>query len=189
MKKAILVAAAAAALTAGASAQITINVWDDGTDLFMGATGNYDMSNQAVNTRFSGLGLNATMWPATNLHGWETNLGNGSIGYDMVQNGTLTGANGPSGANFVSNSNPFFIFGNTIHFDVNAPVVGSVNELARFDGVTLASLGMILGESASFSWGNGGAAEGGTLNAVLIPAPASVALLGLGGLVATRRRR
>ena len=69
-----------------------------------------------------------------------------------------------------------------------APVFGSVDEFAVFQGVTLASLGMVLGETVTVSWGNGGLNERGTIN-TLVPAPGAMALLGVAGFVSRRRRR
>ena len=191
MCKYVLCAAAAAALTMAANADITMNIWDDGTDLYMSATGNYDMTNATVSTSFSGLGANAVVWATTPLFGWETNLGNLSVGYSAIYSAPLTASgNSALGASFVTNTNPFFFanFTNEIYFDANAPLTGSVNEFARFDGETLASLGMVVGETTTVSWGNGGVNERGTINTV-VPAPGALALLGIAGLAGRRRRR
>jgi len=183
-----LAAAAAATLTMAANADITMNIWDDGTDLFMSATGDYDLT-RAIAFNTTNLGANAAVAPTFPLYGWETGAGT-STGYEAFYVGVLTGTVSVFPATSTTTSNPFFFWNtsNSINFMDTAPVFGSVDEFAVFQGVTLASLGMVLGETVTVSWGNGGLNERGTINTV-IPAPGAMALLGVAGFVSRRRRR
>jgi MYXO-CTERM domain-containing protein len=192
VQKCILTTIGAAALTMSANADITMNIWDDGVDLYMSATGTYDMTNATTTTTYSGLGTNAVMWAGTELYGWES-WGTDSTSQSFVATytGLLTGGDSSITASSVSTTNPFFFanFIGEIYFESTASLTGSVDELAIFSGETLASLGMVAGETVSVSWGNGGLDEGGTINVLgAIPAPGALALLGLAG-IATRRRR
>ena len=194
MRTYALAAAAAATLAMTAHADITMNIWDDGTDLYMSATGDYDMSNAVSTTNFTGLGANAVAWASTDLYGWETDLDftGTSASYEATYSGVFTAtADSALGATSVSTTNPFFFanFSSEIYFTNTAGLTGSVDEWAVFAGETLASLGMVAGETISVSWGNGGINEGGTINTGPVPAPGALAFFGLAGLAAGRRRR
>jgi hypothetical protein len=190
VQKCILTTVGAAALTMSANADITMNIWDDGTDLYMSATGDYDMTNATPNSS-NFLGVNAVMWADTGLFGWESGgTDETSQVFAATYTGSLTATSDLYPADSVSTTNPFF-FANLlgqIYFESTASLIGSVDELAIFNGYTLASLGMVSGETISVSWGNGGFNEGATINTLPIPAPGALALLGLAG-IATRRRR
>jgi hypothetical protein len=190
VQKCILTAVGAAALTMSANADITMNIWDDGTDLYMSATGTYDMTNATPSNSYGGLGAEALMWAGTEGYGWETSYSGSSQGFAATYSGGLTGGDSSYLPSFVSTTNPFFFAGitNEIYFEGTASLIGSVDELAIFSGETLASLGMVAGETVTVSWGNGGLDERATINVLGIPAPGALALLGLAGL-ATRRRR
>lgn len=193
MNKYALTAAAVASLAMTANADITMNIWDDGTDLYMSAVGDYDLSNAVSTSNFSGLGANAVAWASFDLFGWETDLGTGaSDSYEAIYSGVFTAtADSALGATSVTNTNPFFFsnFTSEIYFVSGASLTGSVDEFAVFAGETLASLGMVTGETVGVSWGNGGFNEGGTINTIAIPAPGTLAFLGLAGLAGGRRRR
>jgi MYXO-CTERM domain-containing protein len=192
VQKCILTAVGAAALTMSANADITMNIWDDGTDLYMSATGDYDMTNATIATTYTGLGANAAAAAGLGVYGWETwGSDSTSQGFAAVYSGMLSGTVNAYPASSVSTTNPFFFAGSAseIYFESTASLIGSVDELAIFSGFTLASLGMVAGETVIVSWGNGGLDEGGTINVLgAIPAPGALALLGLAG-IATRRRR
>lgn len=186
MKTFAIVAAAAAALTMTAQADITMNIWDDGTDLYMSATGDYDMTSAVVNPSTFGLGRNATAWGDLGFFGWES--GAGTTTYNADYTGTFSGGDSSS-ATSVMTTNPFwFNTSGTIVFS-NNNLTGSVDELAIFEGKTFASLGLVVGQTINVSWGGQGLNERATINTVAVPAPGALALLGLGGLAGTRRRR
>jgi MYXO-CTERM domain-containing protein len=192
VQKCILTTVGAATLTMSANADITMNIWDDGVNLYMSATGTYDMTNATSSNSYAGLGANALMWASTEAYGWETwGTDETSQGFVATYTGLLTGGDSSPTATTVSTTNPFFFanLSSEIYFESTASLTGSVDELAIFSGATLASLGMVAGETVIVSWGNGGLDEGGTINVLgAIPAPGALALLGLAGL-ATRRRR
>lgn len=170
---------------------IVMNIWDDGTNLYMQATGSYDFSNVTPNSG-AGLGANAKIG-ANQFYGWEAELGSGTESYTIAYIGALTGTGTISPATTVTNSTPFFFFQNTssIVLPTGTPNVGTVNESAVFNGTTLAGLGMLPGETVTVSWGTGGANEGGSINTFApVPEP-STAILGIGvaGLLITRRRK
>jgi hypothetical protein len=176
-------------------ADIVMNIWDDGTNLYMSAAGTYDMTNAASAATFSGLGVNAAVGPTFPLYGWETDLGGGSLGFAATFSGVLSGAVDVFPATSTTTTTPFFFssFTNELYFASGASLTGSVNEFAIFNGVTLASLGMVAGQTVTASWGTGGINERGSISTIAaVPEPATTLIFGsmcLLGLFGNRRRR
>lgn len=175
-----------------ANADIIMTITDDGTDLTMIATGTYDNSGLSAIGSTS-LGINAIVGPQQCCYGWETGVGT-SVNYAASYSGSLTGTSNtfPTSADVITGSNPFFFWhsANRIAFQSSAPLIGSVDESATWYGVTLASLGMVAGESITVSWGNNtGIIQ--TFAAQSVPEPGTLALLGIGlfGMGLARRRR
>lgn len=174
-------------LAGGASAAIVVNITDNGVNLTMTATGTYDFSSLTPNSG-SGLGANAGVGPAIDSggYGWEAS----GVGYILSPfSGTLTGLSNAFPASFVSTTNPFWInvATSSISFGAGTLAVGSVNESATFNGATLASLGMISGQSISATWTGG---DSITIQTSAVPEPSSALLFGFAALgFAARRRR
>jgi hypothetical protein len=187
MRRFVLASAlfAVLSLTSAVSyADITMNIWDDGTDLFMTATGAYDLTNSSPSGFNNSLGFNAAIATNSAFLGWETGGGT-TLGYPATYTGSLTGpTSNVFGATSTTTTNPFFFWGvlDTIQTNSSNPLVGSVNETAVFSGFTLASLGMVAGETVTVSWGTGGVDERGSINTLAssVPEPSSALLLGLG---------
>ncbi len=171
-----------------ANADIIMTITDDGTDLTMTATGTYD--NTGLPAGFSvSLGTTAIVGPNQCCYGWETGVT--AQNYSATYSGSLTGTSNALAADLVSTMNPFFFWhaSNRIVFKQGAALVGSVNESATWFGVTLASLGMVAGESIQVTWG-GNTAIIQTF-AISVPEPGTIALLGIGLLsmgIARRRK-
>ncbi len=173
-----------------ANADIIMIITDNGADLTMTATGTYDNTGLEVLDTIS-LGANAVVAPTICCYGWETSGGN-IYSTGMGYSGALTGTNDAFPADLVSTTNPFFFWSNNnaIVFGIDTPLSGSVNESATFFGVTLASLGMVAGESITASWGNNNAIIR-TVAATPIAEPGTLALVGVGllGMGLARRRK
>ena len=174
-------------LVGGVNAAIVISITDDGTNLTMTATGTYDFS-LLTSTSGSILGANAAVAPTISSggYGWEAN----GVRYTLLPfSGILTGTVNAYPATLVTTTNPFWIDvrNSQISFRTGTLAVGSVNESAIFNGVTLASLGMVPGESISATW-NGG--DSITIQTFPVPEPSSALLFGFAAIgFAARRRR
>jgi hypothetical protein len=169
-----------------ADAEIIMTIGDDGTDLTMTATGSYDLSllEPSASTLF--LGINASVGPSKSTFGWDTGGEDDPQEYSVEFIGSFTGTGFANGATSTTGTSPFFFYGpgGLISLPAGAPQIGEVNETAVFEGVTLASLGMVAGETINVVW------EGDSAIIQTIPAPASVGLLALvsGGIYFARRR-
>ena len=175
-------------LAGGANAAILVTISDDGTDLTMTATGSYDFSG-VTNYVGGELPVIAAVAPqaAGGIYGWYTT--NATRNYIVNYSGSLTGSSGVFSPDSVTTTNPFYFStdASTISFMDDAFTRGSVNETAVFNGVTLASLGMVAGESVIVTWGD----DSATIQTIqTIPEPSSTLLLGLGALgILARRKR
>lgn len=175
------------ALVGGANAAIVMTITDDGTDLTMTATGSYDFSAVGDNGTDKVFGVNAGVTPTLGGYGWETTAN--TLSLTVSYSGSLTGSSNAFPATSVTTTNPFYFDtgGSVIRFAAGAPLTGTVNETAIFAGVTLASLGMVAGESVSVTW----TGDSATIQTTTpVPEPSSSLLFGLGalGLVVRRRR-
>ncbi len=176
-------------LAGGANAAILLTITDDGTDLTMTATGSYDFTAVGDNGTDQALGANAGVLPTTSggLYGWEVT--EATISFTVSYSGALTGTSNVFPADSITTTNPFFFDSSrsVIRFTEGTPLLGTVNETAVFNSITLASLGMVAGESVSVTW----AGDSATIQTVAsVPEPSSAILLGLGALgVAVHRRR
>ena len=184
----LVIAAIILAATTHSKAAIYILISDNGTNLTMVATGTYDLTNAVVNGSTGGLGAKAYVIPNI-IYGWETNS---ATRYTAIFSGTLTGtgiadADGLADTNSVSL--PFFFHQslNVVSFKDGVAVSGSINNSSTFNGITLASLGMVAGESVTGSWGLGGADE--TFSITTVPELSSCFLGALGLLLFLRRKR
>ena len=173
-------------LAGGANAAIVVSITDDGVNLTMTATGTYDFSSLTPNSG-SAFGANAGVVPAISAggYGWEAS----GVGFVLSPfSGTLTGSSYAAPASFVSITNPFWInvATSSISFGAGTLAVGSVNESATFNGVTLASLGMLSGQSISATWTGG---DSITIQTSAVPEPSSSLLFGFAALGFAARRR
>lgn len=188
-----LVATLLFSLSQSANSEIVMHISDDGTDLTMTATGSFNFFGM-ISLAGTDIGSPAVVSPIDNggTFGWST--GSPSSAYDVAFNGSLTGASNAIAPTSTSTTIPFFIRFDTgkIHFANSQDPSGVVDETATFEGVTLASLGMVSGESVEVFLGG---AKGGdqapiaTITTSSVPEPSSVMLFGIAGLVAWRRRR
>lgn len=174
-----------------ASAGIIMTITDDGTDLTMAATGTYDNTGLAV---IGSVYFGATGVVTGCCIGWETGVGT-SANFAASYVGSLTQLSDilfPTSS--VTTSNPFWFWTelNRITFRTSAPIVGSVNESATLEGATLATFGMVSGESVSVTWGqNTATIQTFAGQSVSVPAPATLALVGIGlaGIGCNRRKK
>lgn len=155
---------------------IIMNISDNGTDLMMTATGDYDNTG-LVSQGSINLGANAAVAGTLPAFGWETGTNNL---FDAAFVGSLTATDNAFPASLVSTTNPFFFANllNQVGFQASAALIGTVNESATFTGVTLASLGMLAGESVSVTWGQNQAII--QTSAVKVPEPTTLAIFALG---------
>jgi MYXO-CTERM domain-containing protein len=164
-----------------------LSITDDGTDLTMKATGSYDLTGIGSAGGLQ-LGVNAAVAPAISggLYGWESEPNTKYV--PVAFSGNLTGTSNALTADFVSTTTPFNlnIGNNAIYLPTTASLTGTFDNIAIFEGVTLASLGMVAGETINVTW-QGDSAIITTVNTPE-PATATLALLGLGGLMMRRRR-
>jgi hypothetical protein len=171
-----------------AKGEIFITISDDGSDLTMRATGSYDISalTPAVNP-FAFLGINATVAPSVydGIYGWETGP---CVAYTVSFSDSLTGTVQTDAASSVTTDTPFFFvvnyFGSSYFvLSTGTPTFGTVDETAVFENETIASLGMVVGESVTASW----AGDSATIQ--VVPEPATVGLMVLGGCTVLFRKR
>lgn len=173
----------------GAGVAIDVENADDvaevGGVLFVG---DYNVSELIPITGIQ-LGANAGVGPTFNqVFGWET--GPNSLRYAVNVSGTLTGTASAFPATSTSASLPFFfrlLNGSQLALPAGSSPVGTVDNTAFFAGHTLASLGMVAGESVTITW-NGGSA---VIQTFPVPEPGSalLMLLGAGSATVVRRRR
>jgi hypothetical protein len=158
-----------------ADAEIIMTISDNGTDLTMTATGSYDVSSLEPSIGNTFLGVNAVVVPTKGNFGWDTASEEGSKEYSVEFIGDLTGTGGAAPATSTTGTSPFFFLQteSILSLPGGAPSTGEVNETAVFAGVTLASLGMVAGESMNVVW------EGDSAVIQTIPEPASLGLIGL----------
>lgn len=185
---AALAALAIIAAAPQACAAISVVISDNGTDLTMVATGSYDLTN-ALLIGNGGVGVNAVVLPAIGggFYGWETT--DDGFAYSAVYTGTLAGTGNAYGAITASANIPFHVVRgfDYITFGFGAPTMGTVNNTATFANTTLASLGMVAGQSMTGTWGLGGADE--TITITTVPEPSALLLSALGSLFFLRRKR
>jgi hypothetical protein len=174
-----------------ANASIIMTITDDGTNLTMRATGSYDFSSATPAPLVEDLGENAVVAPPMGLYGWESMDINADpiVLHQLFEvnfPGTLSGTGVAANANLVSTSSPFFfLFADLetnpdfpiqysfVALDGSAPLVGVVDESATFFNTTLASLGMVEGESLTVTWQG----DSATIQTYAIPEPASALML------------
>ena len=184
---------------------ILVEIFDNGTDLFMVASGDYDFTTVTRVSTTAFLGSNAAMGPVAAVFGWETGNGTSEF-FDASYDGALTGGADLFSATSTTTMNPFHFRQADGVVLINEATVstGTVNETAVFENTTLASLGMVGGETVTVSWaGNGDGEERGnsglnvqgiiqTRQTGTIPEPSTALLLGLGmlgaGLIRRKRR-
>ena len=163
---------------------IIMNISDNGTDLMMTATGDYDNTGLISQGNIN-LGANAAVAGTLPVFGWET--GSNNL-FEATFVGSLTATGNAYPASLTSTTNPFFFANvqNQIAFQINAALIGTVNESATFSGVTLASLGMLAGESVSVTWGQNQAII--QTSSVQVPEPTTLAIFALGIIGLTSRK-
>jgi hypothetical protein len=165
---------------------ISMRFSEVGGDVVMTASGTYDFSSAAVlDVNAPSLGGGALLSPT--YFGWESGPGT-TTAYSVTGSDRITIA--PSVlASSSSATVGFFWYENTdaIHINNTLPLTGVVNNTATFPGQSFASLGMISGQTATFSWsGDSLTVEVGTG----VPEPSSALLASAGlGLLAFRRKR
>lgn len=158
---------------------IIMSINDNGTDLTMTATGDYDNTG-LINQSGLTLGVNAAIAGTLPIFGWETNSSNNN--FNAIYSGTLTANSNAFPASSVSTTTPFFFANivNTISFSDTASLIGTVSESAIFENTTLASLGMISGESITVSWGENQAIIQTNLAQIKVSETSAIAMFFLG---------
>lgn len=184
IKRFILSLLAIGLLTSAAKGDMILTLSDDGFNLTMTLTGDYDFSDLTPASE-SGLGFPALIVPSAGIFGWETG---DAPGYTVTYSGSLSGTGVAFDPTSSSVTTPmwFYTSQSTIYLSSAFPTVGTVNNTAVFSGVTLASLGMIAGQTMTATW-QGGSATISTIQAV--PEPSTWALVAVGSVVAFWRLR
>ncbi|VGO21790.1 PEP-CTERM sorting domain-containing protein [Pontiella sulfatireligans] len=165
-----------------ANASIILSITDDGTDLTIRATGLYDFS-QANRFAYDTATLipNAAVQPIFEIYGWQISSdATDSEWIRISAKNELTQADGIWPANTISTNTPFwFITGGMerLYIPKTAPNIGSVNETAIFQGVTLESCGIVPNETMTISW------TGDSMTVTTsIPEPSTLVLIGSGSI-------
>ncbi len=188
-------------------------------DAFFFAPGLGGLGGYAVAGTFVDAIAGTTMQIGTDLNGGivtvsSTITSNGGGNYDIVLSMTTTsGELAPTGYNvggITADTLGVFLGGNANGdpFEFGGPAFVNSATIELLDGGALAAGPFDISSFANFTAGEGGSWDGGfgvtfgagsagagvdgitfRGNFTVVPAPAGVAMLGLGGLVATRRRR
>lgn len=171
--------------TGAARAAVVINVYPVGSDVVAVGSG-------TVNT--SGLTLtNSNVQPNRGVNPSTGYLVIGSSRADFYRGFSGPASFGPGTITTSLSSATGTSMGIAVGFDTfvvpagylsGAPLNGSVT----FNNQTISSLGLTEG-SYVYTWGSGSNADTLTINVSSIPTPGAAALLGLGGVMAARRRR
>ncbi|MEM0966082.1 MAG: PEP-CTERM sorting domain-containing protein [Verrucomicrobiota bacterium] len=180
-------------LAGGAHGGILMTISDDGINLTLRATGSFDVTN-ATSIGTGSLGTDAAVAPTLNAFGF--NAGLDGVRYAASFSGILSGTSDVFPSSSLTTNIPVWVDFDGTESNPSprfaAPageLSGTVDETAIFNGTTIASLGLVVGQSVTGTWGSGGVDEQITIT--VIPEPSSALLLGLGGLgfVVLRRRR
>lgn len=120
-----------------------------------------------------------------------TAWGNWTVGTTTLPNGTISTTTGfvaiPAGTEFASaRMSVWFPDADTVRIDFDTDMNGSVDQTYTRTGVSAFAANMGAGFGIA-AWGNTATFDNWGVSA--IPGPGTVALLGLAGLAATRRRR
>ena len=180
------VSAAVAAFASTACAEFTVNINEVGSDVVVTGSGALDLSawtylgdiggDFTAGIRASYIALGPDVFNSDN---WTAPLS---------FSGTSALPANPTFATTVSGDSVWFNWSFGAMYLPQGSVSGSTLTLTdTYAGETYASMGLVAGESYTWTWDIvGGGRESFTIN---VPAPASAALLGLGGFLAARRRR
>lgn len=183
-----------------AQALIIISITDDGSDLTMTATGSYDFTGTASAAAPDYVPEGAYLAPQSGveIYGWSGGLGAVAPAtiFPVVKSGILTSDPGAITTTDIETTFPMIFLlnaaSNYVQVVDTAPLSGTVNESALFSGETLASLGMVAGQSITVTW------DGDNLDPTMrmaiiqtspIPEPTSAVLLGSLALGLLARRR
>ena len=166
---------------------ITMLITDNGTDLTMTATGDYDNTG-LTNLGAIQVGVKAFVFSGSQYYGWDI------IGTRFAADhiGVLTGTGSVSThiLSDISGNTPFWFNGNNDYIVFGSALIGTVNQSAVINNATLSSLGMLEGESINVTWGDNQLIIMTTpINKqVPVPAPSTLAALALGliGLASIR---
>ena len=181
IKRFLLSLLAVGMLTSVAKGELILTIADDGFNLIMTMTGSYDLSAATQNGSF-GLGSSAWVAPSFGVFGWEAIPG---PGYEATFTGSITSTGYATVPTNVSTTTPIFFYGDVsrIVLQGGSPLIGSVNNTAVFEGVTLSSLGMVAGESMTVSW------QGDSATIQVVPEPSTWTLMAVGAVAAFWRLR
>ncbi|WOO43175.1 PEP-CTERM sorting domain-containing protein [Rubellicoccus peritrichatus] len=157
---------------------VNIVLSDDGVNLTMTAQGSLDFSSLTPVDSSTPLGANAYVSPGFKVYGWDYGADGGDR-YAVSVSGTLTGmgqTNNPADA--VGTTTPFAVIGDAMSNNVfvyvppgSPKTIAGIDNTATFNGVTLSSLGMVAGESITFSWADD------SIQVMTVPEPSSYALV------------